>query len=175
MQRTYQRKPVHESREQQAREDQVVHNVHDDVILLEDVGPLPDIKPRPGYVQRWVSVGGSTGLNRRNIVRKAQGGWTPRDPSTVSKAMQMMTVQHESLGGVIGTHDMVLMERPEEIQRKARAINHQKIRSLTTSANQNLFREHERLRTEGPGFMPLPMESTAKVEVGRIPVAPDED
>jgi hypothetical protein len=158
---------VHTSRAQQARTATPIHE--DSELLLDDVGPLPDIAPRPGYAQRWI------GTSAKRLMTASRRGWLPRDPSTVSKSMQMMTIQHEGLGGVIGTHDLVLMERPEEIQRRVEHINRQKVRNLEIAVSQSLGREHERLREEGSGIRPGRFESQARVERGAMPIAQDED
>ena len=161
---------VRTTRAQAARNQTPVHDAHDDDdLLLDDIGPLPEIPPRAGFQQRWFST------DRRRQLTAARRGWLPRSPSTVAKHFQNMTVQHEGMGGVIATHDLVLMERREEIHSRVVAHNRQKVRNLEIAVSQTLGREHQSLKDEGPGFYPNQLESTARVERGHMPVATDED
>jgi hypothetical protein len=113
------------------------------------------------------------GDDARNLARAAQRGWKPRPPETVPKAYQWLTVKSEGMGGVIGTHDCILMERHEAIQKKAEAIQKQRRRDLETAVKSNLFREHHNIGGASVGMTPN-FESSASVERGRpVRVADD--
>lgn len=161
---------VRQSREQETRDALGVHD--EEAILFEESGPLPQIPSRAGYVQRWVRVSTKHGDDARNMARMAQRGWKPRPADTVPKAYQWLTSKREGMGGVIGTHDCVLMERSEGIQRKAEAIQKQKRRDLETAVKTNLFREHQNLGGDRAGITPN-YDSKATVERGRPMVADD--
>lgn len=154
------------SREQDAREFNPIHG--DDGFSWEDTGPLPEIPARPGFSQRWIQ------LTPKRLMRASQMGYVPRPPDTVAKAFQVLTVQREGLGGVIGTHDMVLMEVPEEMAIRRREAVRRRTRELEKAVSNSLFREHERLRREGDGFVPHRMQAQAEIERGRLPVVPDD-
>lgn len=134
----------------------------------EDGGPLPNIPPRPGMDQRWIAA------TPKRLMRASRNGYAPRSPDTVAKYLQMMTVQREGMGGVIGTHDMVLMERPEEVSARKRQSVRRRTSELEYAVSNSLFREHERLRQEGEGFVPRRMEVHTEVERGRMQIAPDD-
>jgi hypothetical protein len=142
-------------------------SVHDDepTILFEEAGPLPQIKARPGFAQRWVRVATKEGADGQNIARMAQRGWKPRPADTVPKALQFYTVQKEGLGGVVGTHDCVLMERREEVEARSAAMNKERRRELERAVKGNLFSE-----TKGA----VNHDSRSQVERGkRVHVADD--
>lgn len=164
---------THTSRAQATRAETPVHD--DDPVFLEETGPLPEIPPRPGYTQRWIAVRNSQGPNTRRLMRAYQRGWRPRPPDSVGKAYQMLTVEHEGLGGVISTGNMALFERSEAITQKARAIVRERTRALERAIGHNLFAEHERLRRDGDtGFVPRRPELESRVERGQMRIAPDE-
>lgn len=130
---------AHKSRTQETRD---AEGIHDETpILFEESGPLPNIPPRPGYAQRWVRVATKEGADPQNIARMSQRGWTPRPADTVPKAIQVYTVQKEGMGGVIGTHDCILMERHEDMNRRASEANKQRRRELERAVKGNLTAE----------------------------------
>lgn len=163
----------HVSRSQDSRSVTPLHE--DQPVFLEDAGPLPNIPPRPGYSQRWIATQNASGANGRNISRAYQRGWAPRMADTVPKAFQSMTVNREGMGGVIGTHDMVLFERPEEITKQVEKLNREKVKNLEMAVSQSMYREHENLREESRGFVPGRFESQSRIERGRMPISADED
>lgn len=163
---------VRVSREQETHDALGVHDADDEPILFEESGPLPTIPSRAGYVQRWVRVATKQGDDARNLARMAQRGWKPRPIDTVPKAYQWLSSKREGLGGVIGTHDCILMERHEGIQQKAEAIQKQRRRDLETAVKTNLFREHKNIGGASAGITP-DYESKATVERGRPRVADD--
>jgi len=131
---------VRTSREQETHDATDVHD--DEVILFEESGPLPNIPARAGYDQRWVRVATKEGDDARNIARAAQRGWKPRPVESVPKAYQWLTSKREGIGGVIGTHDNILMERHEGISEKVNAINKKRRRDLESAVKNNIFREN---------------------------------
>lgn len=147
---------AHKSRTQDERESEGVHE--DSPILFQEAGPLPVFRPRPGYSQRWVRIATKEGDDAGNMARMAQRGWKPRDPATIPKAMQMYTVKREGMGGVIGTHDCILMERHQGISDQESARKKSMRRDLEKAVKGNLFNE-----TRGA----VEHESRSNVERGR--------
>lgn len=161
----------HKSRSQSTRDAQSVHE--EMPILFEETGPLPDIPARPGYVQRWIRVQRGREADSRNIYKAARKGWEPRKADTVPKSMQWLMVRHEGMGGVIGTHDLVLMERPVDLESRAAAHKKQQRDNLERAVKSNLFSEHRDLGGEATGYTAPEIQSTAQVERGRPMVADD--
>jgi len=165
------RNGVHTSRDQETRDSIPIHM---DSISFEDEGPLPDIPARAGYAQRWVRVKKGRDEDARNIYNSTRKGWLPRAVETVSKALQGLTVQREGFGGVIGSHDMVLMERHEGIDKASADHKKQARRNLTTAVKENLFSEHRSLGGSNTGLGSPGFEDRAQVERGRrVSVADD--
>lgn len=163
-----------QSRAQQESSRDNVHAIDFDPMAFEESGPLPEIPPRPGYVQRWVRVAIRNESDARNLSTRTRRGWTPRPADTVDKAYQHMFAFNESMGGIIGTHDLVLMERPVEIHRKAEQIEAKKRRDLELAVKSNLFREHNNMGGSSSGFTaPSDEGSSARVELGRPQIADD--
>lgn len=165
------RNGTRDSREQEARDATPIHV--DDSILLEDSDVLPKIPPRQGYAQRWVRVARGAEADARNLSLRARRGWLPRAAETVSKDLQYMTLQRQGMGGVIGTHDLVLMERPIEIQRRAEALERNKRRELERAVKTNLFNEHNNLGGASSGFSAPSVVHDSRVERGTPRVAED--
>lgn len=163
---------VHQTRNQESRE---AEPIHDDPIDFANSGPLPNIPARPGYVQRWIRVQSGTTPDARNAYAAKIRGWTPRSPGTVSKALQELLVQREGSGGVIGTHDLVLMERPEELNLRETQAKRRDRRELERGVKNNLFSEYKSMGGAGAGFTaPDDSGSSAKVETGRRPTIQDD-
>jgi len=161
------------TREQKSMEADNIHEIDFDPLAFEDTGPLPQIPARQGYVQRWVRMAFGNSADARNLSTRTRRGWQPRPADTVDKAYQYMTVNNESMGGIIGTHDLVLMERPMAIHRKAEQIERDKRRNLEMAVKSNLFREHNNIGGSGSGFTAPKDESTAHVERGAPRIADD--
>lgn len=162
---------AHKSRAQESRDANPVHE--DDSIFMEESGPLPDIDARTGYAQRWVRILRGTETDTRNIYSATRQGWQPRKADSVPKNMQWLIVQNESFGGVIGSHDLILMERPEELDRKAQAYDRAQRVNLDKAVKSNLFSEHKQLGGETTGFSTPGVDHSAQVERGRPLVADD--
>lgn len=151
------------SRVQTNRDAESIHDAPE--ILFEESGPLPQIPPRAGYSQRWVRVATKEGDDARNIARMSQRGWRPRNPETVPASLQMFAVKREGLGGVIGTHDCILMERHQDISAKEADHNRGMRRDLERAVKGNIFNE-----TNGN----VTHESKSSIERGRpVTVADD--
>ena len=160
------------SRDQETYEKDDVRAADFDAIFLDDSGPLPEIPPRPGYVQRWVRTRVRNDDDARNLSIRARRGWQPRMADTVDKSYHHMVIQNENMGGIIGTHSLVLMERPMAIHRKAEQIERNKVRDLERAVRGNLFREHQNMGGNSNGMVPHE-ESTANVERGSPRVLDD--
>jgi len=166
------RGPGRPSRDQQTREAQGVEI--DDSFLFEESGPLPNIPARPGYAQRWGRVKYRNENDGRNILRLQQRGWKPRPADTVPVKYQGLTVQNASLGGVIGTDDSVLMERPIELQARVEAHQRHEVDSREQAVKRNVFRDYQAAGGADTGFTQPVHERSEKVERG-VPVLLDDD
>jgi hypothetical protein len=161
------------SRTQEELEHDLSH-IEFDSALFDQEGSLPEIPKREGYEQRWVRVqmGGRT--DARNLSTRARLGWVPRPADTVGGEYQSMVVQNETMGGIIGTHDCVLMERPMAFHQKAKQIKRQRVHDLETAVRRNIFREHNQLGGADSGFTAPRDESKARLERG-VPRVLDDD
>lgn len=164
---------VRTSREQTTHE---AEGVHDDIIDFEPQGPLPDISARPGYAQRWVRAVRDGKPDAHNLFAAARRGWLARKPETVPQTLQWLTVQREGIGGCIGTHDMVLMERHSELDAREASVKRRDRRERERAVKNNLFSEYRSIRNAGGGdLVTAPeMENSARVERGRAPVIQDD-
>ncbi len=158
------------SRTQESRDAEPVHEVP---ISFESTGPLPNIPARPGYSQRWVRVKKGADNDAHNIFSAQRKGFTPRKPDTVAQHLQWLTVQHEGMGGCVGTHDVVLMERPNELSAQEAEIKRRDRRARTAAVKNNLFSEFKNVsRAAGDDTMPE-IENVARVERGRPQIQDD--
>lgn len=155
-----------ESREQVTREAESRETFEFDPSVLDEFGPLPNIPARPGYAQRWVRVAIGNEADARNISTRYRRGWRPRTSDSVDKSLHHMLVNREGFGNVIGTHDVILMERPLEIQKKIEAHQRKQVRDLEQAVKHNLFREHKDLGGNQTGFNQPRDESEARVVKG---------
>lgn len=161
------------SRDQDTRDSESRAAMEFDPSILEEFGPLPDIKPRPGYTQRWVRVAIGNEADAKNMSRRSRLGWRPRQADSLPDYLQYMFVERKEFGNVIGTHDCILMERPIEIQRKIEAHERKKVRDLERAVKHNLFREHQNLGGSRTGFNQPVVESESRVIKGKAVVMDD--
>lgn len=158
--------PTPKSREQAQRptEESIRESIP---VSFEEQGNLPNVKPREGYVQRWIRVEVRGDDDRKNIYNAMRKGWTPRPADSAPVTLRWLTTQREGLGNVIGTHDMVLMERPIEINDQEAALKKAQRREQIRAVKQNLFNEHANLGGSRTGLSAPIMESSARVEQGQ--------
>lgn len=166
---------VRPTREQETREADPVHEI--DPLMFEDNGPLPQVPEREGYTRRWIRItkGMSNDPDARNIVRATQRGWAPVDPKTLPRALQWLTVQNQTLGSVCGTHDLILMERRNEIQQYVVERKREEIRKRTSAIKRSVFSDYQDLGGRDTGFTSPQDESRMQVERGRKPVNIPDD
>lgn len=141
--------------------------------VLDDLGPLPDIPARPGYSQRWVRVAIGSEPDARNMATRSRRGWSPRQADTIEPHLRYMAINREEFGNVIGNHDVILMERPTEIQNKVQAHERKKVDDLTAAVKHNIFREHREMGGNRTGFESPRDESQSQVERGRPNIQED--
>jgi hypothetical protein len=126
--------------------------------------------PREGFAQRWVSthIGGKPDI--RNMARKANEKWRPRNVDTVPKGVHAPTIKHGQFDGYIGVEGMVLMERPMAIHKAYARKNRRKITNLEEAVDNNLLNVHQ----QGVGLGQPTMSNSSRVTRGRRPEpAPD--
>jgi len=134
---------------------------------------LPHVKPRDGYVQRWVRTQLDGKQDDGNIYKRKQEGWQPRKADTLKEGEFLPTTELTKKGNnhkevVIGTHNMILMERPQAIHNEYRELVKEDVRLQQQAIDNdvNKFRGEE----TGQRMSGL----TSEVHGGRTPnIAPD--
>ena len=127
---------------------------------------LPHIPARPGYSQYWVRAKYAGVPDVRNLLKRQRQGWKPRPPETVPEIFRQLVVNEESLGGVISTHDLILMERPIAIQERRKKRHRERVDQLERAVKQNIFREHAKLGGEEVGITAPQVIDKKRVERG---------
>lgn len=149
--------------------DQITHDAetHEefefDPAMLDDLGPIPNIPARDGYVQRWVRNRLKNEEDGRNLYARSMRGWTPRDPASLPNALRFMGSAHNGQG-VIATKDLILMERPQAIHDKVVAHNRKRVKELELGVKHALFRETKGFTNAG--FTAPEYETKASVKRG---------
>lgn len=138
----------------------------DDSFLFEDPGTLPNIPPRAGYVQYWARVNRGNAADARNALTKKRRGWRPRPADTIPAAFQDLLIDNDTGSGLISTHDLVLMERPQQLQDKVNQHKRNVIDERERAVKQNVFREHQNIGGAATGLTAPEVEDRAKVERG---------
>lgn len=168
---TKQRTGAHTTRNQETRD---AVGVHDEPISFEAQGPLPAIGARAGFTQRWIRARKGNEPDAQNLFAATRRGWTPRSPDTVPKSLQFLTVQREGIGGCVGTHDMVLMERPNELNAREAAVKRDDRRAREHAVKNNLFSEFKSMGGNSTGFTAPDVQNQARIERGRAPSIQDD-
>ena len=120
--------------------------------------------PRPGYVQRWIRTGIQDTPDPTNLARSERFGWKPRRSDTVGESWRHMASQHGPWAGVIVLHNMVLCERPKEVDDQHRQYLAKRTKHQTRAVVDNL---------EGMEHADMPMSILMQSRVhkgGRTPV-----
>lgn len=160
------------SRDQETKENNPVHENTE--YSFDDEGPLPNVEPRPGYTQRWVRISLKGSNDRNNIYKAMRAGWKPREASTLGAIDKFLTSVVDGLGDVISAHDLVLMERHEDITAKEKAAHVKRYQDKERAIKKNLVDE----TIGGAGYtagMAAPNHRTEQsVERGRSPLVADD-
>ena len=162
----------HVVREQKASREQETWaniNIHDINIDADgDFGPLPNIPPQPGYVQRWIRVEMAGKPDPQNISKKNGQYWKRRDPDTIPLDILAPTGYVDTLGDTITASGYVLMERPDEVNDAFRQRKENRTKAQRDSVKQALFKD-----TAGGSFgaaQAVEDNSVAKKGSGIMPV-----
>lgn len=158
-------KSLKTSREQETWDNIDIHASMDEI--GDNSGPLPTIKPRAGFVQRWIrtKMGGED--DAANISKSTNQHWRRRDPSTIPANFSAPTVYVDGIGNAIGISGMVLMERPVEINDMYKRRVKDRTDAQMRSVEESLYKIH----SAGDGFgTPKSVESRTKVTTGEMPV-----
>ena len=156
------------SRAQETRESEPVHEANVD--NWDQPGLLIAPEARVGFAQRWVRtmLGGKD--DQGNLIRKLNQGWRPRQADTVPKGYAAPTTKHGEYGNVVGTHDMLLMERPSEMNQKYVDRIKEDTRNLERSVKRTLGQVHQ----PGSGLTSPSIEENRQISTGRpVTVADD--
>jgi len=139
-------------------------------LALDDDGPVPqDIEPREGYENHWIRIKNGSAPDARNMMDAERKGWQPVDPQMLGRSYSHMLVQSAEFGGVIGTHDLVLMERPVKYGDAQRKMLKRRITDKLDAIQHGMKQD-----LEGSNMKYLDA-SKNETNVGRRPVvAPDE-
>lgn len=131
---------------------------------------MKNIPPRDGYDQRWVRTKIGSEDDPKNVYRSTNQGWRPRLADTVKKGQYVMQVDFNG-ENVIGLHDLVLMERPQEISDKYKAYE-QKLADDQIQAAQN---DIHQVHSQNSGLTRPESRSNSSVSQGsrKAPISPD--
>lgn len=152
--RTQQQRPTGES-------------IHEEIpISFEEEGNLPKVPAKEGVVYRWIRVEIRSEDDRRNVYNAMRKGWTPVPADSLPPSLQWLATNREGLGNVVGTHDMVLMERAENIDAQENKLKQQKRKSHMASVKENMFNAHRDIGGRDSGFTEPVLESASSVEKG---------
>lgn len=156
------------SRAQESRDAEQVREEHND--NWSQPGLLNAPEARPGFVQRWVrtKLGGND--DQGNLIRKLNQGWRPRQAGSIPKGYAAPTTSYGDYGNVVGTHDMLLMERPVEIHQKYADSVKESTRNQERAVKANLNQVHK----PGDGVTSPELNVQRHVSTGR-PVTVAED
>lgn len=159
------------SRTQESREAEPIHEPYDDAWEPQGLLDTSLIPPRDGMCQRWVRTKILGDDDPNNVGRALNQGYRPRMADTVPKGAFVSTIQHEQYGSVIGMHDMMLMERPEHLDKLAAKRQRVATDSLQKAVDENMFRVHE----PGQGVTAPRRSLKTQVVRGRQPRAQSDD
>jgi len=156
------------SRNQETHDSEDIHEEYPDDFEPPEILDAPEA--RAGFAQRWVSthIGGKPDI--RNMAKKANAKWRPRNIDTVPKGQHAPTIAHGQFVGCIGVEGMVLMERPLSVHRAYARKNKRKIADLEEAVENNLLNVHQ----QGVGLGQPTMQSTSRVSRGRRPDPADD-
>lgn len=126
---------------------------------------------REGFAQRWVRTKINGVDDPKNIVKRYNEGYRPRNASTVPAGTFAPTVQHEG-NSVIGIDGLVLMERPLRIHNKHAAYNRENARRQMEAVESQLQSSHE---TGNGGFGAPRISSVSDVSQGSRPAPVADD
>ena len=163
------------SRKYEAYGDRVEYEGYDESWKPPGLLDAPD--PRPGFVQRWVSVSIAGRENTMNLQKRLGEKWRPRDPATVPDNFAAPTIAHNApaFAGCIGVEGMVLMERPEVIHRAHVAKVHEATKRQMDVIRGNLHAE-QKPGDRSQGFSSFQDHSERRVSKGvQIQPADDDD
>lgn len=133
-----------------------------------DTTVLPDIPERPGLKQRWVRVMLEGKPDVANISKRSIAGWKPR-PASTAPGYEAYQIGDGEYAGYIGYNDMVLMERPKELQDQKEEIERRKTNAVEMSIRK--FQEDFSPGSVDARYaMHEAPELRSRVEVGRKPV-----
>ena len=137
-------------------------------ILWQEGSNLPFIQPRAGMVQRWIRTKVNGSDDDSNIYKKGNQGWEPRKYSTVPEGQRLPKVKFEG-AEIIGMHNMVLMERSEELHQRY----HDMRRSDILRQEQAIANDVMKFRGEETGQRQSGINS--QVHTGRQPNIASDD
>jgi hypothetical protein len=158
------------TRAQTSREAEVIHEPSgNDDWVPKMMTNAPD--PRPGYVQRWVrtSILGTEDVS--NFMKKKNEGWSPRSADTIPNGFFAPTIDHARYGNVISNGDMILMERPTQVNERQKAF----IDTLTSNQTSGIEKYLSQAMPGGNGFSAGQVEKfDRQVTTGRRPKIADD-
>lgn len=159
---------IHASRVEDERQAEQIHEFADEPWV--NPVSLPEIKARPGMVQRWIRVAIRAEADPVNTARKFREGWVPRKVDTVPKNVPVPRIEGGKYAGCIGVEGMILCEMPTERNDARNKYFHDKNIRQTDAVNQRLAEETQHHST---AFGPVKKEQTSKF-VREVQVAADE-
>lgn len=158
--------PGRPARVQETRDAEVIHEQYSDDWEPASMLSTKDIPARPGYVQRWVRTSLKGVDDQSNVFAKIAQRWQPRPASSVEKGKFIPTVRFQD-ADIIGFNGMILMERPEELNRRHAEFNKQQALNLVKAEESNLYKVHDK---NSKKYVTRPeYRNETRTETGRIP------
>jgi len=159
------------SRARESREGDVVHEPYDDVWIPGGLLDTKDLPPRPGFAQRWVRTKLGAADDAKNVMKRMNQGFRPRKADTVPRGTYVPTVNSRQFGDIIGMDGIILMERPEHLQKRHAAHNRAMAARQEEAVSQMLHRAQE----PGKGFGPVRVDTRSEVSTGHRPAPVADD
>ena len=121
-------------------EDDNRHNIHKESWTTPKF--LPNIDAREGYSQRWVRTK-IRGEDDTGVGRMMTLGWRPRAADSIPKDIFVPKTNMGEYGNVIGTHDSILMEIPQEVFYQMQNYKRSKVDDLESSVKTVLQQKYK--------------------------------
>jgi hypothetical protein len=159
------------SRTRESREGDPIHEHYDDVWLPTGSLDTKNLPPRPGFAQRWVRTKLGALDDAKNVMKRQNQGFRPRKADTVPKGVYVATINSRQYGDIIGQDGIILMERPDHLEKRHAAHNRAMAARQEEAVSQMLHRAQE----PGKGFGPVRVDTRSEVSTGHRPAPVADD
>lgn len=123
---------------------------------------LPDPKPEPGYVYRWIRTSMVNSADNTNVSKQMREGYVPVRASDHPELM-LSADANSRFKGNVEVGGLLLCKIPEEVAKQREAYYSNMARQQMDSVDNNLMRESD------PRMPVLRPERTSRTTFGRGP------